>query len=138
MYYLRTITVNNKYINIQNFDLLNDKEFCFSLIDLNSIFSTLPQSEYTSRVVSTPRVRYIGACVYCCLWTIRCFNVVQQEKRCHFQSAIKLPKKKLKFSKISKFQNFTKTFFFSEISYSFKIFQKNSKFKKIHTKDWEL
>jgi hypothetical protein len=27
--------------------LLNDKEFCFSLIGLNSIFSTLPQSEYT-------------------------------------------------------------------------------------------
>jgi hypothetical protein len=44
--------------------LLNDKEFCFSLIGLNSIFSTLPQSEYTSRAVSTPGVRYIRACVY--------------------------------------------------------------------------
>jgi len=42
--------------------LLNDKEFCFFLIGLNSIFSTLPQSEYTSRAVSTPRVRYIRAC----------------------------------------------------------------------------
>jgi hypothetical protein len=29
--------------------LLNDKEFCFSLIGLNSIFLTLPQSEYTLR-----------------------------------------------------------------------------------------
>jgi hypothetical protein len=31
-----------------NLSLLNDKEFCFFLIGLNSIFSTLPQSEYTS------------------------------------------------------------------------------------------
>jgi hypothetical protein len=31
--------------------LSNDKKFCFSLIGLNSIFSTLPQSEYTSRAV---------------------------------------------------------------------------------------
>ena len=48
--------------------LLNDKEFCFSLIGLNSIFSTLPQSRYTSRAVSTPRVRYVGLVsifVYC-------------------------------------------------------------------------
>jgi hypothetical protein len=34
--------------------LLNNKEFRFFLIGLNSIFSTLPQSEYTSRAVSTP------------------------------------------------------------------------------------
>jgi hypothetical protein len=36
----------------------------WKLIGLNSILSTLPQSEYTSRAVSTPRVRYIRACVY--------------------------------------------------------------------------
>ena len=39
--------------------LLNDKEFCFSLIGLNSIFSTLPQSEHTSRAVSIPRVQWV-------------------------------------------------------------------------------
>ena len=85
--------------------LSNDKKFCFSLIGLNSIFSTLPQSEYTSRAVSiprmqqwvylacsehtsravsTPRVRYIRACFYFCLLSIRCFNVVQAETRFHF------------------------------------------------------
>jgi hypothetical protein len=37
--------------------------------------------------VSTPRVRYIRACVYFCLLSIRCFNVVQPETRFHFQSA---------------------------------------------------
>ena len=37
--------------------LLNKEEFRFFLIGLNSIFSTLPQSEYTSRTVSTPRVQ---------------------------------------------------------------------------------
>jgi hypothetical protein len=39
--------------------LSNDKKFCFSLIGLNSIFSTLPQSEYTSRAVSIPRVQWV-------------------------------------------------------------------------------
>ena len=43
--------------------LLNDKEFCFSLIGLNSIFSTLPQSEYTSRAVSIPRIQWV--CLAC-------------------------------------------------------------------------
>jgi hypothetical protein len=38
--------------------LLNDKKLCFSLIGLNSIFSTLPQSEYTSREV------YSGLCLF--------------------------------------------------------------------------
>jgi hypothetical protein len=42
--------------------LLYDKEFCFFLIGLNSIFSTLPKSEYTLRAVSAPRVRYFRAC----------------------------------------------------------------------------
>ena len=122
---------------------LNDKEFCFSLIGLNRIFSTLPQSEYTSRAVSTPRVRYIRACVYFCLLSIRCFNVVHPETRFHFQSAnqifkkfqnykincclkFKIKKKKLKISKISK--NFI--FFLIFIKFqSFQKFHKISKFK---------
>jgi hypothetical protein len=29
--------------------MINDKEFCFSLIDLNSTFSVVPQSEFTLR-----------------------------------------------------------------------------------------
>jgi hypothetical protein len=83
--------------------LLNDNEFCFSLIGLNSIFSTLSQSEYTSRAVSTPRVRYIWACVYFCLLSIRCFNVVQPETRLHVQSANQIAKKGQNFQK---YQNF--------------------------------
>jgi hypothetical protein len=62
-------------------------------IGLNSIFSTLPQSEYTSRAVSTPCMRYIRACVYFCLLSIRCFNVVQPEMRFHFQLANQIAKK---------------------------------------------
>ena len=94
--------------------LLNNKEFPFFLIGLNSIFSTLPQSEYTSRAVSTPRVRYIRACVYFCLLSIRCFNVVQPETRFHFQSANQIAKKGQHFQK---FQNFTKFQKISKISY---------------------
>ena len=85
--------------------LLNDKEFCFSLIGLNSIFSTLPQSEYTSRAVSTPGVRYIRACVYFCLLFIRCFNVVQPETRFHFQSANQIAKKVKIFTNFKILQN---------------------------------
>ena len=105
--------------------LLNDKEFCFSLTGLNSIFSTLPQSEYTSRAVSTPRVRYNRGCVYFCLLSIRCFNVVQLETRFHFQSANQIPKKGQNFQKFHiKFQNFQNyNFCFKK----FKIFQKISK-----------
>ena len=91
--------------------LLNDQEFCFLLIGLNSIFSTLPRvqwaylacSEYTSRAVSTPRVRYSRACVNFCLLSIRCFNVVQPETRFHFQSANQIARKGQNFQK---FQNF--------------------------------
>jgi hypothetical protein len=89
--------------------LLNDKEFCFSLICLNSIFSTLPQSEYTSRAVSTPHVRYIRACVYFCLLSI-VYSVFQ---RCPTRDEISFPvgqsncKKR---SKIFKFQTFFKNF----------------------------
>ena len=92
--------------------LLNNKEFRFFLIGLNSIFSTLPQSEYTSRAVSTPRVS-----VYFCLLSIRCFNVVQPETRFHFQWANQIAKK------VQNFQNFQK---FQKIS-KFK-FKKKSKF----------
>ena len=110
--------------------LLNDKEFCFSLIGLNSIFSTLPQSEHTSRAVSTPRVRYIRACVYFCLLSIRCFNVVQPETRFHFQSANQIA------TKVKTFKNFTKFHIkfknFKKKYLKFKIFKKNSKLKKIH------
>ena len=88
---------------------LNNKEFRFFLIGLNSIFSPLPQSEYTSRAVSTPRVRYLRTCVYFCLLSIRCFKVVQPETRFHFQSANQIAKKGQNFQKFHiKFQNFTK------------------------------
>ena len=73
----------------------------------NSIFSTLPQSEYTLRAVSTPCVRYIQPCVYFCLLSIRCFNVVQPETRFHFQSANQIAKIVKNF-KISKFNFFFK------------------------------
>ena len=101
-------------INVAYQSLLNEKEFCISLIGLNSSFSTLPQSEYTQRAVSTPRVRYIRACVYFYLLSIRCFNVVQPETRFHFQSSNQIAKKVNIFQK---FQNF-------------KILQKILKFKK--------
>ena len=85
------------------------KEFSFFLIGLNSIFSTLPQSEYTSRAVNTPRVRYIRACVYFCLLSIRCFNVVQPETRFTFpvgQSNCKKGQNFQKFLNFKKFKNF--------------------------------
>ena len=85
---------------------LNNKEFRFFLIGLNSIFSPLPQSEYTSRAVSTPRVRYLRTCVYFCLLSIRCFKVVQPETRFHFQSANQIAKKGQFF--FSKFKIFKK------------------------------
>jgi hypothetical protein len=84
--------------------LLNNKEFRFFLIGLNSIFSTLPQSEYTSRAVSTPGVRYNRACVYLCLLSIRCFNVVQPETRFHFQSSNQIAKKGQNFQKFLNFK----------------------------------
>jgi hypothetical protein len=113
---------------------LNNKEFRFFLIGLNSIFSPLPQSEYTSRAVSTPRVRYLRTCVYFCLLSIRCFKVVQPETRFHFQSANQIAKKVKIFKnfKISKFykkfknlkrnKKFNNFFFKSKFSYNFKNF----------------
>jgi hypothetical protein len=104
------------------------KEFCFSLIGLNSIFSTLPQSEYTSRAVSTPRVRYIRVCVYFCLFSIRCFSDVQPETRFHFQSANQIAKMVKMDQKFQNFKIIKLNFYFF-----FKVqnFQKNSKFLKI-------
>ena len=106
--------------------LLNDKEFCFSLIGLNSIFSTPPQSEYTSRAVSTPRVRYIRACVYFCLLSIRCFNVVQPETRFHFQSANQMVKKGQNFQKFQNFKIFQKLIFFQKFHIKFQNFPKKN------------
>ena len=91
-------------MEVQYSVLLNGKEFCFSLIGANRIFSTLPQSEYTSRAVSTPRMRYIQACVYFCLLSIRCFNGVHPERRLHFQSANQIAKKGQFFFQVQNFQ----------------------------------
>ena len=80
--------------------LLNDKEFCFSLIGLNSIFSTLPQSEYTSREV------YSGLCLFLSI----VYSVFQ---RCPTRDEISFPvsqsncKKRSKFS-VSKFYKISK------------------------------
>ena len=98
---------------------MNNKEFRFFLIGLNNIFSTLPQSEYTSRAVSTPHVKYIRACVYFCLLSIRCFNVIQPETRFHFQLANQIAKKGQNFQKFQIFKNFK----FSKISKFYKILQ---------------
>jgi hypothetical protein len=78
--------------------LLNDKEFCFSLIGLNSIFSTLPQSEYTSREV------YSGLCLFLSI----VYSVFQ---RCPTRDKIPFPvgqsncKKGEHFQKFKIFQN---------------------------------
>ena len=99
--------------------LLNDKEFCFSLIGLNSIFSPLPQSEYTSRAVSTPRVRYIRASIV--------YSVFQ---RCPTRDKISFPvgqsncKKKVKIFK--NFKILQNLIFFKKFSYKIsKFYPKN-------------
>jgi hypothetical protein len=88
--------------------LLNDKEFCFSLIGLNSIFSTLPQSEYTSRAVSIPRVQWVHLA-----WGI--FGLVSIFVYCLFgvstlsiQRRDFISSRPIKLQKMSKFQNSTK------------------------------
>ena len=87
------------------------------LIGLNRIFSTLPQSEYTSREV------YSGLCLFLSI----VYSVFQ---RCPTRDEISFPigqsngKKRSKFSKISKFQNFPKINFFLEISYKISKFSK--------------
>ena len=73
-------------------------------------------SEYTSRAVSTPRVRYIRACVYFCLLSIWYFNVAQPETRLHFQSANQIANKGQNFQKLQNFKIF-------EIFQNFKIFE---------------
>jgi hypothetical protein len=64
-----------KLTHIQYILLLNDKEFCFSLIGLNSIFSTLPRSEYTSREVYSG----LSIFVYCLFGVLgyNCFIIFQ-------------------------------------------------------------
>ena len=76
--------------------LLNDKEFCFFLFGLNSIFSTLPQSEYTSHAVSIPHVRYIRACVCCLFSVLTLFNQIRD-----FISS-----RPIKLQKVNIFKNF--------------------------------
>ena len=109
------------YLKVNNCILLNDKEFCFLLIGLNSIFSTLPQNEYTSRAVSIPHVQWVYlACseytsreVYSglCLFLSIVYSVLQ---RFPTRDEISIPvgqsncKERSKFLKIWKFENFTK------------------------------
>ena len=73
--------------------LLNDKEFCFSLIGLNSIFSTLPQSEYTSRGVYS---------VLCLFWSI----VHSVFQRCPSRDEISFPVGQSNCKKCQNFQKF--------------------------------
>ena len=107
--------------------LLNDKEFCFSLICLNSIFSTLPQSEYTSLAVSIPRMQWVhltwgifelmSIFVYCLFGV----STLSNQRRDFISSRpIKL-QKKVKILKISNF--------FQKFHIKFQNFQ-NNKIKK--------
>jgi hypothetical protein len=82
------------------FILLNNKEFCFSLIGLNSIFSTLPQSEYTSYEV------YSGLCLFLSI----VYSVFQ---RCLTRDEISFPVEQ---SNFKKGQNFHKISKLSKIS----------------------
>jgi hypothetical protein len=100
------------------FLLLNDKEFCFSLIGLSNIFSTLPQSEHTSRAVSIPRVQWVHLAwgifelvsnfIYCLFGV----STLSNQRRDFISSRpIKLQEKvnilkNFKISKFYKFQNF--------------------------------
>jgi hypothetical protein len=119
------------YIFVVNLFYINNKEFRFFLIGLNSIFSTLPQSEYTSR-----------ACVYFCLLSIPCFNVVQRETGFHFQSANQIAKKGpnyQKFLNFTKFKKNSKISYISKFSKKFQnckidFFSKVQNFSKISTK----
>ena len=114
--------------------LLNDKEFCFLLIGLNSIFSTLPQSEYTSRALSIPRVQWVHLAwgifgpvsifVYCLFGV----STLSNQRRNFISSRpIKLQKKVNFFFKFKIF----KTFHINVINFvNFKIY-KISKLSKI-------
>ena len=112
-------------MEVQYSVLLNGKEFCFSLIGLNIIFSTLPQSEYTSCAVSIPRMQWVyPACseytsreVYSglCLLLSIVYSVFQ---RCPSRDEIAFPVGQSNCKKGQNFQQISK-------------FSKNSKFKKI-------
>ena len=113
------------YLKVNNCILLNDKEFCFLLIGLNSIFSTLPQNEYTSRAVSIPHVQWVYlACseytsreVYSglCLFLSIFYSVFQ---RCPTRDEISFlvgqsnGKKGQNFQKFQNFKIFQKLIFF--------------------------
>jgi hypothetical protein len=92
------------------------------LIGLNRIFSTLPQSEYTSREV------YSGLCLFLSI----VYSVFQRcptrDQRRDFISSrpIKL-QKRWKFSKISKFHKISKHF--KIFIYNFKMFKKFQNYK---------
>jgi hypothetical protein len=89
--------------------LLNDEEFCFSLIGLNRIFPTLPQSEYTSCAVSIPRMQWVHLAwgifepvsifVYCLFGVSTLSN---QRRDFIFSRPIKLQKKVNFFFKVIK------------------------------------
>ena len=67
-------------------------------------------------------MRYIRACVYFCLLSIRCFNVVQPETRFHFQSVNQIAKKGQNFTKFTKNKKkFKKNSKLSKISQDFKM-----------------
>ena len=120
--------------------LLNDKEFCFSLIGLNSIFSTLPQSEYTSRVVSTTsREVYSGLFLFLSI----VYSVFQScptrdeisfpigKSNCKKVQNFKISKFKLKKKKIKMFikcQNLQNCYKISKIFIIFQNFHHISKF----------
>jgi hypothetical protein len=90
--------------------LLNYKEFRFFLIGLNSIFSTLPQIEYTLREV------YSGLCLFLSI----VYSVFQ---RCSTRDEISFPVGQSNWKKRSKiFKNF-------EILQNLQKFQKFTNFK---------
>ena len=129
------------YLKVNNCILLNDKEFCFLLIGLNSIFSTLPQNEYTSRAVSIPHVQWVYlACseytsreVYSGLSIFVYFlfgvSTLSNQRRDFISSRPIKWKKRSKFSKISKFNFFSKK---SKFSLNFKTFKNLIRFQNFH------
>ena len=107
-----------KLTHIQYIFLLNDKEFCFSLIGINSIFSNLPRSEYNSREV------YSGLCLFLSI----VYSVFQ---RCPTRDEISFPVGQSNCKKgqnFQKFQNFTK---FQKFHIEFQNFQKKFKIIKL-------
>jgi hypothetical protein len=123
-----------QYRLVQYYSIIKWKEFCFSLIGLNSIFSTLPQSEYALRAVSIPRVQWVHlAWGIFGLVSIFVYSVFQY---CPTRDEISFPvgqsncKKRSKFSKISKFQKFQNLKFLQNLKKNSKISYKISKLSK--------